>query len=429
MNVPLSEIMRPIHLEEVVGQPHLTGEEGFLQKIIEAQTPLSIILWGPPGTGKTTLAKLYAKAFNMPIESVSAVSSQISDIKKLITNYQHNPLFKKKFVLFIDEIHRFNKAQQDIFLPYLEKGAFILVGATTENPSFYLNNALLSRVRVLEVRSLEENALDSMLKRYESLYEPLPLQESARQLLLQYAAGDGRYLLNLVENIVALKITQPLDKESLKKLIQKNPPLYDQHSEAHFNLISALHKSVRGSDPDASLYWFSRMIAGGESPRYIGRRMIRMASEDIGLADPEALKITLNAFEAYQILGSPEGELALAEAVIYLALAPKSNAIYTALKKSMHIANKTAYLNPPKTILNAPTQLMKNQGYGEGYCYDHDTPLGFSGQNYFPEKLNRYNFYEPKNLGFEREMLKRKNYFEELRKKFEKQEKVKENAC
>lgn len=415
MNVPLAEKLRPQSLDQVVGQDHLLGTNGLISHIIRTGKPLSVILWGPPGTGKTSIARLYAKAFGMRFETMSAVFSGVADIKRIVQDLQETPLLGRGVVLFVDEIHRFNKAQQDAFLPFLEKGVITLIGATAENPSFYLNNALLSRVRVLALRPLSEEALSSILEKCESVVGPLPIDADVRPVLIQAAQGDGRYLLNLVENILSVSSASLLTVESIGPFLQKRSALYDKAGEYHYNLISALHKSVRGSDPDAALYWFARMLEGGEDPLFLARRLIRMASEDIGLADPQALPLSIAARDAYEMLGSPEGELALAEAVVYLALAPKSNAIYVALDKAKKAASETAHLQPPAIILNAPTKLMKELGYGKGYLYDHDLPEGFSGQNYFPDGIERMKFYEPVERGFERETNKRIRYFDKLR--------------
>jgi putative ATPase len=415
---PLAEELRPESLDQIYGQEHLLGEHGFLTRLIKAGKPLSIILWGPPGCGKTSIARLYAKAFGMHFETLSAVFSGIADIRKVVKETEETPLFGRGTLLFVDEIHRFNKAQQDAFLPYIERGTIVLVGATVENPSFYLNNALLSRVRVLILNGLDEKAMEAILQRYESKHAPLPLTEEARALLIYRAQGDGRYLLNLVENLSALQASghkQIWDEESLKGLIQKRAALFDKADDQHYNLISALHKSIRGSDPDAALYWFARMLEGGEEPLFIARRLIRMASEDVGLADPQALPLAISARDAYEMLGSPEGELALAELVIYLAMAPKSNATYLAYAEARRVAGETSNLNPPSIILNAPTKLMRDLGMGRGYQYDHDTEEGFSGQNYFPDTLERQSFYHPVNRGFEREMVKRQAYFDKNR--------------
>jgi len=384
-----------------------------MRRIIAGKKPLSILLFGPPGCGKTTLARLYAKAFDASFIPFSPIFQGINDLKKAIQETKNHPLFKQRLVIFSDEIHRFNKAQQDAFLPYVESGDITLVGATTENPSFSLNNALLSRLRVLTLEPLSEEDLLKLIEKA----GPLPITEGAKKTLTAWSSGDARYLLNMLETL-ALAPTEPLlDKEALADWIQKKAPLYDKKDEGHYNLISALHKSVRGSDPDAALYWLSRMMIGGEDRQFLARRLIRMASEDVGLADPNALQVTLSAWQAYNHLGSPEGDFALAEAVVYLALAPKSNAIYTAFKESLKKAKETDHLSPPKNILNAPTKLMKEMGYGDGYIYDHDTPNGFSGQNYFPDAMERASFYSPVERGFERDLKKRIEYFKTLREK------------
>lgn len=417
MTVPLAEKLRPQSLDEVVGQEHLLGKKGIITRIIKSGTPLSIILWGPPGSGKTSIARLYAKAFSMRFEVLSAVFSGVADLRRIIKEAEDKPLLGRGTLLFVDEIHRFNKAQQDGFLPFLEKGTLTLVGATVENPSFYLNNALLSRVRVLTLNSLDPQSLEKLIERYEEKVKPLELTPEARAYLIQIAQGDGRYLYNLIENLETVKNHKSLSLDALKEILQRRAPLYDKADEQHYNIISALHKSVRGSDPDAAMYWFARMLEGGEEPLYIARRLIRMASEDIGQADPQALPLAIAASDAYQMLGSPEGELALAQVVIYLALAPKSNATYVAYNHARALAAETSHLNPPAIILNAPTKLMKDLGYGKGYIYDPDTPEGFSGQNYFPDGMERQTFYEPVNRGFEREMIKRIEYFKKLRNK------------
>jgi putative ATPase len=414
---PLAEQMRPKSLQEVAGQDHLVGPDGFLTKIIQSGKPLSIVLWGPPGSGKTSIARLYAKAFNIAFYSISAVFSGIADIKKIVKEIEETPLLSQGAVLFVDEIHRFNKAQQDAFLPYVEKGTIVLVGSTAENPSFYLNDALLSRVRVLALKPLDEKALNLLMQRYESERGPLPLTDDARQLMILSAQGDGRFLLNLIENLQGVNPETKLDANTLQSYMQRRAALYDRQGDQHYNMISALHKAVRGSDPDAALYWFTRMLEGSEEPLFLARRLIRMASEDIGLADPQALLLCIAARDAYDMLGSPEGELALAEAVVYLALAPKSNALYKAYGEAREVASQTTQMSPPPIILNAPTKLMKQMGYGKDYKYDHDEAEAFSGQNYFPEGLPRQEFYQPVDRGFEREMKKRKKYFERLRQK------------
>lgn len=415
MSPPFYEQLRPKTMSEIAGQEHLTGSDGFLTRIIATGKPVSLLLFGPPGCGKTTVAKTYAAAFNIPFISLTGVLQTTADVKKLLKEAEEMPLFRRQTILFFDEIHRLNRAQQDLFLPFLEDGSLILVGATTENPSFVLNHALLSRLRVLSLHSLSENALESILERVIQKGHPLPVTEEARKWMIGASQGDGRHLLNLVETIQQLPPAKIYDIPDLEPLLQKRLALYDKDREGHYNLISALHKSVRGSDPDAAIYWLVRMLEGGEEPLFLARRIVRMAVEDIGLADPGALPITLAAHDAYQRLGSPEGELALANAVIYLALAPKSNAVYTAYKQSRAVAKETGHLNPPKTILNAPTKLMKEMGYSEGYIYDHDTPNAFSGQEYFPEETGHLVFYHPVERGFEREMKKRLDYFAKLR--------------
>jgi len=416
-SVPLAEQLRPTTLNDIVGQDHLVGTDGFITSIIKGGRPLSIILWGPPGCGKTSIARLYAKAFSMRFESMSAVFSGIADLKRIVKECEERPLLGKATLLFVDEIHRFNKAQQDAFLPFIENGTIVLVGATAENPSFYLNNALLSRLRVLKLNSLDKTSLSQLLDYYESKKKPLNLTPDARQMLIDFAQGDGRYFFNLIENLQHLSNGESIDASTLKDLIQKRAALFDKADDQHYNIISALHKSVRGSDPDASLYWFARMLEGGEEPLFIARRLIRMASEDVGLADPHALPLAIAAKDTYEMLGSPEGELALAEVVVYLALAPKSNAVYTAYKRARELASKTSHRDPPAIILNAPTKLMKEMGYGAGYMYDHDTVHGFSGQNYFPDEVPREEMYQPVERGFEREMIKRIDYFNKLRSK------------
>jgi len=420
MKIPLAEQCRPSCLSEVIGQDHLVGRDGFITKIVQSKKPLSILLWGPPGSGKTSIARLYAKAFSLEFKNMSAIFSGVADIKKIIQEMHNTPLFGRQIVLFVDEIHRFNKAQQDAFLPFVENGTIILVGATAENPSFHMGSALLSRLRVLTLNSLDTDALKAILKQYENKKSTLKIVEEAKDFLISQAQGDGRYLMNLIENIESIQSVEgekDLEIEDIKNCIQKRSALFDKTGDQHYNLISALHKAVRGSDPDAALYWFARILEGGEEPLFLARRLIRMASEDIGLADPDALKLAIAGKDAYVMLGSPEGELSLAEVVIYLSLAPKSNALYTAYNEARALAKETSHLPPPSIILNAPTKLMKDLGYGEDYIYDHDTSAGFSGQNYFPDGLERKSFYEPKSLGFERDMQKRLNYFAALRKK------------
>ena len=415
MAPPLYEKMRPKTLDEIAGQEHLTGIDGYLTRQIASGNPASLLLWGPPGCGKTTIARTYASAFNVPFLSMTGVLQTTADLKKLLKESEDIPLFRRRTIVFFDEIHRLNRAQQDLFLPFLEDGSLILIGATTENPSFVLNNALLSRLRVLTLHPLTEKALDSIVERCTANICQLPITEEARKFLISSSQGDARHLINQIETISQLPKDRIYDLADLEPLLQKRLGLYDKDREGHYNLISALHKSVRGSDPDAAMYWLARMLEGGEDPLFLSRRIVRMAIEDVGLADPQALQVCLAAHQTYQMLGSPEGELALAQAVIYLALAPKSNAVYCAYQQSRKIAEETGHLNPPKTILNAPTNLMKEQGYSEGYIYDHDTPNGFSGQDYFPSSLGRISFYHPVERGFEREMKKRIYYFAKLR--------------
>lgn len=411
--VPLAEQLRPKTLDDVVGQDHLVGEKGWIRRIIQEQKPLSILLYGPPGCGKTTLARLYAKSFDAEYLTFSAVMHGTSDLKKAVSKRRESPLFCKHLILFLDEIHRFNKAQQDALLPYVEDGTLTLIGATTENPSFSLNNALLSRMRTLVLHPLKKEELSLLLERYEG---DLHLTVEAKEHLVSLAAGDARHLINMLENLQAAPKSPPLTLETLGDWVQKRPALYDKKDEGHYNLISALHKAVRGSDPDAALYYLCRMLSAGEDPQFIARRLVRMASEDIGLADPDALKQALMAWQAYDQLGSPEGELALAQATLYLALAPKSNAAYVAYKQAAKLAMQTGHLDPPKTILNAPTKWMKELDYGKGYRYDHDEAHAFSGQEYFPEEFEeRPTFYHPVERGFEREMKKRAAFFSKIR--------------
>ncbi len=416
MFLPLSEKLRPSSLNQIIGHKDLIGKDGILTRIILSKKPASILLYGPPGSGKTTIAKIYAKSFSFDFINLSAVFTSITHIKSMLLEKQNTPLFNQPTILFVDEIHRFNKSQQDAFLPFIENGTLILIGATTENPSFYLNDALISRLRVLQVNSLSEEELFQILKRYEDTVKSLNLNDDVRNYIIQNSKGDARHLLNMIENIENIN-EEPLDINSISKFLQKRPALYDKHNDNHYNLISALHKSIRGSDPDASVYWLSRMLIAGEDPLYIARRLIRMASEDIGLADPSALSTTINALNAYNMLGSPEGELAIAQAAIYLSLCPKSNTAYAAFENAKDRANETSHLSPPKHIINAPTKLMKEMGYGKDYIYDHETKNSFSGQNYFPDKMKRETFYLPKEVGFEREMKKRYDYFLKLRKK------------
>ncbi|MBN9533870.1 MAG: replication-associated recombination protein A [Alphaproteobacteria bacterium] len=415
---PLADRLRPQALADVVGQDHLLAPEGPIGRMVAQGRASSIVLWGPPGTGKTTIARLLSTAFNLHFEQLSAVFSGVADLKKAFEAARMRRRMGQGTLLFIDEIHRFNRSQQDSFLPVMEDGTVTLVGATTENPSFELNGALLSRAQVLVLRRLDDAALELLIARAEAHYgNKLPLTAEARASLRAMADGDGRYLLNLVEEVAALNVVQPLDSASLVAAVQKRAPLYDKSREEHYNLISALHKSIRGSDPDAALYWLARMLAGGEDPLYIARRLVRASVEDIGLADPQAVVQALAAKDVYDFLGSPEGEIALAQCVLYLATAPKSNAVYVAQGAARRAAADYGSLVPPAHILNAPTRLMKNLGYGKGYEYDHAAAEGFSGQNYFPDDMARQRFYNPKETGFEREIAKRLDYWARLRTK------------
>jgi putative ATPase len=413
---PLADRLRPRRLEEVVGQDHLLKPDAPIGRMVAKGRLASMILWGPPGCGKTTIARLLAEHTNLEFQPLSAVFSGVADLRKVFDQAKKLREAGRGTLLFVDEIHRFNRAQQDSFLPYVEDGTVVLIGATTENPSFELNGALLSRCQVFVLNRLDEAALEALLQRAEAeVAKPLPLVPEARDAIKAMAGGDGRYVLNLAEELFQLAPAAPLDTAALVAAVQRRAPLYDKAQEGHYNLISALHKSLRGSDADAALYWLARMLAGGEDPLYIARRMVRFAAEDIGLADPDALHQALAAWDTYERLGSPEGELALAQCVIYLGTAPKSNAGYSAFGAAMRAAKETGSLMPPKHILNAPTRLMKQLGYGKGYAYDHDTAEGFSGQNYFPDAMERRRFYEPVERGFEREIRKRLEYWDRLR--------------
>jgi putative ATPase len=413
---PLADRLRPHSLADVVGQDHLLGPDGTITRMLERGSLASLIFWGPPGVGKTTIARLLAAAAGLHFTQLSAVFSGVADLKKVFDEARRRRATGQATLLFVDEIHRFNRAQQDGFLPVVEDGTVVLVGASTENPSFALNGALLSRCQVLVLRRLDDDALEKLLVRAEA-DGPLPLDDAARGTLRAMADGDGRYLLNMAEQLQALPADGPvLDPAALSSLLAKRAALYDKDREEHYNLISALHKSLRGSDPDAALYWYARMLTGGEDPRYIARRLVRFASEDIGLADPQALVQALTAWETYERLGSPEGELAIAQAVVYLGSAPKSNALYAGIKQAMRAAKETGSLTPPAHILNAPTKLMKTLGYGAGYNYDHDAEDAFSGQNYFPDGMERQEFYQPVDRGFERELRRRLDYWAGLRR-------------
>ncbi|MCB2075210.1 MAG: replication-associated recombination protein A [Novosphingobium sp.] len=417
-DAPLADRLRPRSLADVVGQEHLTGPEGAIGRMVAAGRLSSMILWGPPGTGKTTIARLLADAVSMRFAAISAVFSGVADLKKAFAEAETAARAGMRTLLFVDEIHRFNRAQQDGFLPFVEKGTVTLVGATTENPSFALNAALLSRAQVLILHRLDQAALRVLLERAEALEgSPLPLDPDAREALIASADGDGRFLLNQAETLYAAGIVEPLDPAELGKFLQRRVAVYDKDRDGHYNLISALHKSLRGSDPQASLYYLARMLTAGEEPLYVLRRLTRFASEDIGLADPQALTQCLAAKDAYEFLGSPEGELAIVQACLYCATAPKSNAAYTAQKEAWRSAKETGSLAPPAHILNAPTRLMKDIGYGEGYAYDHEAEEGFSGADYWPEDMDAQTYYRPVERGFERQVSERIAYWDRLRAK------------
>lgn len=414
----MADRLRPQSLSEVIGQQQVLGPDAPLGVMLASGALSSLILWGPPGVGKTTIARLLAHETELHFEQVSAIFTGVPDLRKVFDAAKLRHKQGRGTLLFVDEIHRFNKAQQDSFLPHMEDGTIVLVGATTENPSFELNAAILSRAQVLVLTRLTEADLAALCVRAEQeMGRTLPLTEAARLALIEMADGDGRTMLNLIEQVLAWRVATPLDTDALTTRLMRRASKYDKSGDEHYNLISALHKSVRGSDPDAALYWYGRMLEGGEDPRYLARRLVRMAVEDIGLADPQAQSFCLHAWETYERIGSPEGELALAQAVIYLALAPKTKAGYVAYKAARELARKSGSLPPPKHILNAPTKLMKDQGYGEGYAYDHDAEDGFSGQNYFPDGMARPKFYDPVERGFERDLKKRVDYFAGLRAK------------
>ncbi|GGC09277.1 ATPase AAA [Novosphingobium endophyticum] len=414
-DAPLADRLRPGSLEEIVGQEHLTGPEGAIGRMVAAGRLSSMILWGPPGTGKTSIARLLADAVGMRFAAVSAVFSGVADLKKAFAEAETMAKAGQRTLLFVDEIHRFNRAQQDGFLPFVERGTVTLVGATTENPSFALNAALLSRAQVLILHRLDAEALGALLDKAEALEGPLPLDADAREALVASADGDGRFLLNQAETLYAARIKEPLDPAALGQFLQRRVAVYDKDRDGHYNLISALHKSLRGSDPQAALYYLARMLTAGEEPLYVLRRLVRFASEDVGLADPQALVQCLAAKDAYEFLGSPEGELAIVQACLYLATAPKSNAAYKAQKASFASARETGSLSPPANILNAPTKLMKDVGYGKDYAYDHEAPDGFSGDNYWPEGMAPQAYYQPVERGFEREVLKRIEWWDRKR--------------
>jgi len=419
-SAPLADRLRPASLDEVVGQEHLTGPDGAIGRMVAAGRLSSMILWGPPGTGKTSIARLLADAVGMRFVAVSAVFSGVADLKKIFAEARTAARAGQKTLLFVDEIHRFNRAQQDGFLPYVEDGTVTLVGATTENPSFELNAALLSRCQVLILRRLDHQALEELIRRAETILDrPLPLTPEAREALIASADGDGRFLLNQVETLFSVDLEQPLGPAELSELLHRRVPVYDKDREGHYNLISALHKSLRGSDPQAALYYLARMLVAGEEPLYVLRRLTRAAVEDIGLADPNALVQCLAAKDCYDFLGSPEGELAIVQACLYLATAPKSNATYSAQKAAWRSAKETGSLMPPMHILNAPTKLMKTVGYGKGYAYDHGTQDGFSGQDYWPEEMERQALYEPTDRGFEAKIKERLAYWEKRRQELQ----------
>ncbi|MEA3080454.1 MAG: putative ATPase [Sphingomonadales bacterium] len=419
-NAPLADRLRPKSLGEVVGQEHLTGPDGAIGRMVAAGRLASMILWGPPGTGKTSIARLLADAVGMRFVAISAVFSGVADLKKIFAEARTAARAGQQTLLFVDEVHRFNRSQQDGFLPYVEDGTVTLVGATTENPSFEINAALLSRCQVLILRRLDHDALDELVRRAEALEDrPLPVTPEAREALIASADGDGRFLLNQVETLFSIDIAEPLGPAELSELLHRRVPVYDKDREGHYNLISALHKAIRGSDPQAALYYLARMLVAGEEPLYLLRRLTRAAVEDIGMADPNALLQCLAAKEMYDFLGSPEGEIGIVQACLYLATAPKSNAAYIAQKRAWASARETGSLMPPMHILNAPTKLMKNVGYGKGYAYDHDADEGFSGQDYWPEEMEPQSFFEPTDRGFEARVRERLEYWEQRRRELQ----------
>ena len=419
-NAPLADRLRPKSLDEVVGQEHLTGPDGAIGRMVAAGRLASMILWGPPGTGKTSIARLLADAVGLRFVAISAVFSGVADLKKIFAEARTAARAGRQTLLFVDEVHRFNRSQQDGFLPYVEDGTVTLVGATTENPSFEINAALLSRCQVLILRRLDHDALDELVRRAEALVDrTLPVTTEAREALIASADGDGRFLLNQVETLFSIDIAEPLGPAELSDLLHRRVPVYDKDREGHYNLISALHKTIRGSDPQAALYYLARMLVAGEEPLYVLRRLTRAAVEDIGMADPNALLQCLAAKEMYDFLGSPEGEIGIVQACLYLATAPKSNAAYAAQKAAWRSAKETASLMPPMHILNAPTKLMKNVGYGKGYAYDHGTDEGFSGQDYWPEEMEPQDFYQPTDRGFEAKVRERLEYWNERRKELQ----------
>jgi len=416
MQRPLSEEMRPLYVQEVSGQEHLLASGGLLSSLLQENRPLSLLFFGPPGCGKTTLAKIYMRSFSAEVFSFHPASHGMQDLKQWVQKIKNHPLIYPKSILFIDEIHRLTKVTQDALLPHVEEGVFTLVGATTENPSFALTHALLSRLRVLSFHPLEEKALETILEKALHKIQLLHLPLEAKELLIQDAKGDARHLLNNVETLTSLKLCPSISLDQVLLLLSRKRSLYDPSGDLHYQWISAFHKAIRGSDPDAAIYWLHRMLEGGEDPNYLARRMLRIAAEDIGLADPQAEQVVLTSWQTYERLGSPEGDLSLAKAAIFLALCPKSNAIYTAFTESKKLAQNTSHLPPPPSMIQAATTWMKEEGYGKEYLYDHDSPYGCSGQNHFPPHMERPSFYHPKEVGFEREMKKRKDFFDKIRK-------------